>query len=461
MTRLSVRIFLYFWLVIGLTLSITFAVNRAGSRADLERERITTLQSSLDALAAQAEGALAAGGEPALRAWLVTEVAQRPEPPLLVVAPGNTELLGRELPRVPPRVLEMLRRAGERTTGRPRGPFPVRVLSAADGGRYILFVRPSEAGRSRWLADARGRQTLWLVLLVVSGGACFWLARYVTRPVRALRAAGQLIASGDLSARVGPGIGARRDELGALAREFDRMADRVQALVSSQQQLLRDVSHELRSPLARLQAAVGLIRQRGGDAPDPDLDRIEREGERLDAMIGQILAFSRLQDGRARGQESVDLGALLAEVVADAAYEAGAAGKRVEVDAAPVTLPGEETLLRSALDNLVRNAVEHAAGVVRVALTTLPGQVVIRVTDDGPGVPDEALARLFAPFYQVPGRPGRGSGLGLAITARAVELHGGTLTARPAAAGGLEVLVTLPRAAAPRSPDSPASTRPG
>jgi two-component system sensor histidine kinase CpxA len=460
MTRLSVRIFLYFWLVIGVTLSITFVVNRAGSRADLERERVATLQSSLDALAAQAQGALASGGEQALRAWLVTEVAQRPEPPLLVVAPDDMELLGRALPRVPPRALEMLRRAGERTTGRPRGPFPVRVLSAPDGGRYILFVRPSDVGRGRWLADARGRQTLWFVLLVVSGAACFWLARYVTRPVRALRAAGQRIAGGDLSARVGPAMGARRDELGALAREFDRMADRVQALVGSQQQLLRDVSHELRSPLARLQAAVGLIRQRVGDSPDPDLDRIEREGERLDAMIGQILAFSRLQDRQARGQESVDLGALLAEVVADATYEARAAGKRVEVDAVSTTLTGEEAVLRSALDNLVRNAVEHAAGVVQVALTTMPDQVEIKVTDDGPGVPDAALGSLFAPFYQVPGRPGRGSGLGLAITARAVELHGGTITARPAAPGGLEVLVILPRAAAPGPPRSPAPAHP-
>jgi two-component system sensor histidine kinase CpxA len=444
MTRLWVRIFLYFWLVIGLTLAITFAVNRAGSRADIERERIAVLQSSLDALAAQAQGALAAGGEPALRQWLVAEVTQRPEPPLIVVAPGDNELLGRDLPPVPPRFLEMLRRSGERPDGRPRRPFPVRVLTAADGGRYLLFVRPSAAGRSRWLADSQGRQTLWLVLLVVSGGACFWLARYVTRPVRALRAAGQRIAGGDLAARVGPDIGARRDELGALAREFDRMAGQVQALVGSQQQLLRDVSHELRSPLARLQVAVGLSRQRQGDAPAADLDRIEREAERLDALIGQILAFSRLQAQSAPARVPLDLAVLLTEVVADANYEAGAIGKRVELEVVPVAITGDEALLRSGLDNLVRNAVEHAVAVVRVTLVATPGQVVVQVVDDGPGVPADSLEELLAPFYQVPGRPGRGSGLGLAIAARAFDLHGGRIRAAPGAAGGLDLRVTLP-----------------
>jgi two-component system sensor histidine kinase CpxA len=444
MTRLYFRIFLYFWLVIGLALVITFAVNRAGNRADLERVRIATLQSSLDALAAQAQSAVAAGGEQGLREWLKSEVALRPAPPLLVVGPDDAELLGRALPRAPPRLLDLLRRVGDRPGGARRGPFPVRVLTAPDGARYLLFVPPPEGTGSRWLTAPGARRNLWLVLLLVSGAVCFFLARHLTRPVRALREAGGRIAGGDLSARVGPAIGARRDELGALAREFNRMADRVQALVGSQQQLLRDVSHELRSPLARLQTAVGLIRQRSGEAPDADLDRIERESERLNALIGQILVFSRLQAQREPARVPVNLAELVAEVVADAHYEAQAAGKRVVLDATTeVDVMGDEALLRSAIDNLVRNAVEHCRSEARVSIAR-GAEVELTVIDDGPGVPTDVVPRLFEPFYQVPGRAGRGSGLGLAIAARAVALHGGRIEAGPGADGGLAVTVRLP-----------------
>lgn len=444
MTRLSLRIFLYFWLVIGLALAFTLAASRVGNQADIERARVATLQSSLDALAAQAQAALAAGGEAGLQTWLQAEVAQRPAPPLLVVGPDDAELLGRALPRGPPRLLEMLRRTAERRPGARRGPFPVRLLAAPDGSRYLLFVPPADLAPGRWLANPAARRTLWLALLVASGVACFVLARYLTRPVRALREAGSRIAAGDLSARVGPRIGARRDELGALAREFDRMAGRVQALVGSQQRLLRDVSHELRSPLARLQVAVGLLRQRQAERPDPDLDRIEREAERLDGLIAQVLAWSRLQVQAEAVRQPVDLGALLAEVVADAGYEARASGKRVVLVASgPASLAGDEALLRSALDNLLRNAVEHCRSTVEVTLVPGAG-ILVTVADDGPGVPAASLPQLFDPFYQVPGRPGRGSGLGLAIAARAVALHGGSLEAAAAGGGGLAVSLRLP-----------------
>lgn len=444
MTRLYLRIFLYFWLVIGLALAITLVANRAGNRAELERERIATLRSSLDALAAQAQGELVAGGEPALRAWLQRELAERPDPALLVMGPDDAELLGRPVPRGSQRFFDMLRRFGDRPGGARRGPFPVRVLAAVDGSRYLLFVPSPESRRSRWLADPLARRNLWVALLLASGAICFVLAWQVTRPVRALREAGSRIAGGDLSARVGPDVGRRRDELGALAREFDRMADRVQALVGSQQQLLRDVSHELRSPLARLQVAVGLLRQRAGDTPDVDLDRIETEAGRLDALIDQVLALSRLQACHEPARAPLDLATVAAEVVADAGYEAQAAGRQVTLSqSGPVPYTGDEALLRSALDNIVRNAVEHCRSTVRVAVVPGP-PLAITVIDDGPGVPAADLPRLFEPFFQVAGRAGRGSGLGLAIAARAVALHGGTLEAMTAEPAGLVVTVLLP-----------------
>jgi two-component system sensor histidine kinase CpxA len=338
----------------------------------------------------------------------------------------------------------MLRRAADRPAGARRGRFPARLLTGADGTRYLLFVPAPDGRRSRWLADPLARRNLWIVLLLVSGGVCFVLARQVTRPIRALREAGSRIAGGDLAARVGPAVGARRDELGSLAREFDRMADRVQALVGSQQQLLRDVSHELRSPLARLQVAVGLLRQRSGNAPDGDLDRIEREATRLDALIDQVLAYSRLQARQEPARVPVDLAALLAEVVADAGYEARATGRSVALEGPDAAVcAGDEALLRSALDNVVRNAIEHCRSSVRVTATAGP-PLEITVVDDGPGVPPEVMRRLFEPFFQVPGRPGRGSGLGLAIAARAVALHGGTVEASPALPAGLAVTIRLP-----------------
>ncbi len=446
MTRLYLRIFLSFWLVILLTLAITTTVNRTTSRADLDRERAVTLRSSLDALAAQAQQVLMSEGAAGLRRWLEEQVAARPRPTLLIVSPDGGELLGRELPAGSLRMLEMLRRLDDGRTERRR--LPARVLRDASGTRYLMFVPLPERGGPRWLAQPESRRNFLVVLFLVSGGLCFLLARYLTRPIRALRLAGGRLAAGDLGARVGPAVAARRDEIGALAREFDRMAERVEELIGSQQRLLRDVSHELRSPLTRLQTAVGLIRQRSGDSADPDLDRIQREAERLDGLIGQILSFARLQSLTEPVRQSVDLTGLVREIVADASFEGQAGGKRVHLTAGREdVVRGDEALLRSAIENVVRNALEHARSEVAVRIAATGGNaLLVTVTDDGPGVPAGAHDRLFEPFYQVPGsgRSGRGVGLGLAIAARAVQLHGGTIRALSPGAGGLAVELRLP-----------------
>ena len=445
MTRLYLRIFLYFWLVILLTLAITVSVNRISSRADLDRVRVATLRSSLDALAAQAQQALTAEGAVGLRRWLETDVLERPEPRLLIVGPGDRELLGRELPPGWPRMIEMVRRWDNGYVERRH--LPVRTLQESDGTHYLMFVPLSQGQGPSWLTQPESRRNFVLVLFLVSGGLCFLLARYLTRPIRALRTAGSRLAAGDLGARVGPIVRARRDEIGALAREFDRMAERVEGLLGSQQRLLRDVSHELRSPLTRLQAAVGLIRQRAGMADDADLDRIEREGERLDALIGQILSFSRLQTMTEPQREAVDLDELVRQIVMDASFEAQVSGKQVgyacDVER---SVTGDESLLRSAIENVVRNALEHARTRVEVTLAAASdNSLIITVIDDGPGVPAEGLGRLFEPFYQVPDRTraGRGVGLGLAIAARAIALHGGSIRAVPVESGGLSVVLQI------------------
>ncbi len=439
MSRIYWRIFLSFWVVILVTTAITVGLGALVLQQDLDDNRRAFLRGNMGALAGQAQRALEQGGEPALREWLRAKQTELPTP-LLVVTPDGRELLDRALPPVP---LGLLQRRAERRGG--PGP-PVRALRAADGRDYLLLPAPAKGRRlGGWFGQRGARPVFFVVLILVSGVICLLLARYLTRPLDKLRAAGQAIAAGDLAARAGGNTGARRDEIGALARDFDRMAERVQQLVESQQRLLRDVSHELRSPLTRLQAAAGLLRQRADAEETPNLDRIDKEVAQLDELIGQILAYTRLEQLDRVDRSPVDLVSLLADVVADARYEGAAAGIGVSLDApATQVVQGDIRLLHSALENVVRNAVQHAESRVRVSVESTNDGLRVLVSDDGPGVDAAALARLFEPFYTGTEMAARGAGIGLAITQRAVNLHGGEVAARNGPAGGLEIEISLP-----------------
>jgi two-component system sensor histidine kinase CpxA len=306
----------------------------------------------------------------------------------------------------------------------------------------VLFVPPFRPRGGPWFAAPQVRAVFPVVLVLISGLVCLLLARYLTRPIAVFRLAGQRIAAGDLAARVGPGVGRRRDEFGALARDFDDMAGRVEQLVDSQQRLMRDVSHELRSPLARLQAAVGLLRQRGGD--DANLERIEREIELLNDLIGRILGFSRLQGTTKLAAERCDVTDLVHGVVDDASFEVAESGIRFEFDGGgPEFAVADPALLRSAIDNVVRNAAQHARSRIAVSVARDGDTLRIVVADDGPGVPDADLERLFEPFFTTQ-TASVGAGVGLAIARRAIELHRGVITVCNGDAGGLIVTVELP-----------------
>jgi two-component system sensor histidine kinase CpxA len=299
-----------------------------------------------------------------------------------------------------------------------------------------------------------------LVVLVVCGLVGYGLARYLAKPVVARRRATQALAEGSRGVRGAPLVGRRRDEIGALARDFDRMADRVAGLIDDQRQLLRDVSHELRSPLARLAVALELARQGAGEAAVPQLDRIEREAERLNVLIGEMLQAAQV-DAAATGHahEPVQLDALLRQVVADAEFEGQHQGRGVDlVEAVPLLVMGLEEVLRRAIENVVRNAVRFTAEGTRVEvrLTRRPtpagAEACVVVRDHGPGVPEADLERIFQPFVRVgPARDRQsgGTGIGLAVTERAVRLHGGAVAARNAEGGGLAVTVSLPLSGRP------------
>lgn len=290
------------------------------------------------------------------------------------------------------------------------------------------------------------------IYFVVGGGACYLLAWRLTAPIRRLRKAAQQLAQGDLTTRVGIGAEARGDEITDLGRDFDRMAEQLEGLMAAQKQLVRDISHELRSPLARLNVALGLARREAPASAAPAFDRIEQESDRLNQMISELLTLTLLEGGgTALEKEQVDLAALTAEVVHDADFEAAGSGRAVQLIAAPVPLLlGNYELLRRALENVVRNAVRYTASgtavEVRLELDAAD-QICLWVRDHGPGVPEEALSAIFKPFFRVAearDRQSGGTGIGLAITAGTVRHHGGSVTARNLPEGGLEVLIRLP-----------------
>jgi two-component system, OmpR family, sensor histidine kinase CpxA len=326
-----------------------------------------------------------------------------------------------------------------------------RPVADPQGRELVVVSAQHSPPRLVHLLEPRALGWRLAALVVVVGGLSFWLARYLSSPVPPLRLATRRLSGGDLGARVEGGVVQRRDEIGELARDFNAMAERIEVLVGSQQRLLRDVSHELRSPLARLVVALELARSKAGEAATRSLDRIEREAARLDELIGQLLLLERLEaEGNDQAASEFEVGALVDEVVADAVFEAAVDGSDVRFDAkAEGWVTHRRELLRSAFDNVIRNAVHYTkpGSVVEVDLATDDDGVKVTVRDHGPGIGDDELERVFEPFYRVEearDRSSGGVGLGLAIAARAVRAHGGEISAANHPDGGLVVTVRLP-----------------
>jgi two-component system sensor histidine kinase CpxA len=291
-----------------------------------------------------------------------------------------------------------------------------------------------------------------LIALLVSGLVCFWLARHITRPITRLRLATQKLSKGNLGVRVGRELGRRQDELASLGADFDRMAEQLQTLLLSQQRLIRDVSHELRSPLARLQVALELARKRSHGEADNELDRIEFEAERLNELIGQVLALARMETrSRELDCRDIDVQQLLETIVGDAQFEAQANQRQIVLEAtSPCRLAVDEQLLHSAIENIIRNAIKYTAPDTRVEvrLDCNDTAVHIGIRDHGPGVDENRLQDLFKPFVRLSEareRDSGGYGLGLAIAEHAVRLHDGRIEARNCADGGLLITIELPR----------------
>ena len=322
-----------------------------------------------------------------------------------------------------------------------------------DGICYRISVAP-EANFLLNIADNLALLVPWLSIFVSSTVAAAALARYLIRPVVHLRDGLSALAHGRFDFRIGDQMAGRKDEVTALAHDFDSTAARLQELQDAQQRLFHDVSHELRSPLSRLQAAVGVLRQSPAKL-GAMLDRMDREVERLDALVGEVLTLARLTAGSGLPLKTqpLDVIELLNEILGDAAFEAQARDVSIttSVDGSfRAEVEGE--LIYRALENVVRNAVKYTAehSHISVSCEAAAERLKICVTDQGPGVRRDELERIFQPFSR--GKeavPRGGYGLGLAITRQAIERHGGRAHASLPDAGGLAITLELPRRPTP------------
>ncbi|MEM6794603.1 MAG: HAMP domain-containing sensor histidine kinase [Acidobacteriota bacterium] len=416
---------------------------------------------------------LRSGGEEVFRR--LAENWRQGKPPY-VVDPEGRELLGRDLDAATVELARSLAVETER-------PAVAQRVQALSGVRYVVFYPdgegPADQSPARWFLEWP-----WLLaivfamvgLLLAAGLTASWV-----RPIAGLESAFEALTEsggGDLKVEVDPSITGRRDEIGDLGRHFEAMARRLARSIGAQRQLLHDVSHEIRSPLARLSVATHLARRRP-DRLEEALDRIDKEARRLDGLIGEVLTLARLEDAASRAEDSeaaegsrapagasggsdfedyFDLAELLRVIRDDVAFEADAVGIEVILrvpEAAEPVIRGNAELLHRAVENVVRNALQHArgAGAIEILLETPDsggsGGILLRVRNRGSGpadrIEEEILATLFEPFRR--GRESAGFGLGLAIARRAVEAHGGEIQALGLAEGGMEVRITLPSGA--------------
>ena len=487
MKSLFLKIFLSFWaaLALSLVLAIVVTIALRPTRHGIENQAPQTL--------AEAVNAYQTSGQRGVHDYL-EELFRTQHVRAFVFDPAGHELSGRHVPSW----IEDSREGGA-AQGRPSqsGSSPVASspVGSSPGGppriglprhhSWIDNLLPNRIMRQSLTLDGK-RYTLVLELppgpraffgpndipllgiaVILSGLVCYLLSWSVTSPVTRLRKAAQSLAAGDLSARAGAPSGGRHDELTELMRDFDRMAERIEGLVDSQSRLLKDVSHELRSPLARLSVALGLARQRAASEVGPDaapelelsLNRIELEADRLNQLIQRLLTISRLESGTDGLRKTMlSLRELVEQVAHDAEYETPARGCRVTTPAADAAdeflVEADPDLLRSAVENAVRNATRYTAEgtTVEVRLERQQAangekEIVVRVLDSGPGVPDEALPKICEPFYRLDDARNRqtgGAGLGLSIADRAIRLHGGQLRASNRKEGGLQVEIRIP-----------------
>ena len=324
-----------------------------------------------------------------------------------------------------------------------RGAFKILgpVFFERDNSRFALFAVK---------LDMPEKQTppvlLFLAIALITTTLLSWLfAKTLTNPILHIQGSAKRLASGDWQTRVGKAA-KRQDELGQLARDFNKMAEQLESMWGAQKRLLADVSHELRSPLARLQMALGLAHQQNVDPAT--LSRVEREADRMEALVSQLLTLSRAEAGEANMQKHA-LSLVLNDVLTDANFEAANKNKQLRIDEIPKkTVVIDSMMFCRAVENVLRNAIRHSKLITHIAFSEDAQHWYIHITDDGDGLTSEECERIFSPFYRATlarERESGGVGLGLSIAKAAVELHHGRIIAEPSERGGLRVTMSFPK----------------
>jgi two-component system, OmpR family, sensor histidine kinase CpxA len=454
MQSLFLKIFLWFWATVfltGIALILAFVLQHGGVPARWHAMLADTARSSGTVAVEEVEQ----GGIPAAAAYL-EQLEREARLRACLFDDSGHRMAGEQCETFSDLVARV---AASRTSefALRYGLARVALMLRGRSGRQYIFATELPAGpRAAAGTNPVGIVLEWGTAFLVSGLICYLLTRYLTGPILQLRRASHQLAKGELNTRAAPGMERRRDELGALVRDFNSMADHIEQLISSQRQLIYDISHEVRSPLARLNVALDLARERKGS--DPAFDRMNQDIGRLGDMMGRLLAIARLDTSAAPTPFSLlNLTEILSRVVTDARFESQERRCSVQLDAAGrCFVHGNAELLHSAIENLIRNAVRYTAPgtPVEVGLECTTGAGKTRsarltIRDHGPGVPESELRNIFRPFYRVADardRQSGGSGLGLAIADRVVRLHQGTIYAENAAGNGLEIKVSLPLA---------------
>ena len=447
MGRLFWKIFFALWLTLLTTGAVVGTLVWQHNRDRIEQLQVLVDSPRADMSVNSVARMLSRDGTRALEAYIERRRIRHRRPlRMFIINDDGLDLLGRPVPGV------MLRKAREALKNPQQSA--IQQVTTPQGERFLLFVprRDHPSMRKQFMFP---RYLPLLPLFIVFGGSLLFsagLALYITRPIRFLREATNRFAEGRLDTRVMPNIGGRRDEIADLAKDFDHMAEQVQQLVAAQRRLLNDVSHELRSPLARLQVALEMGRQQP-QKMDQLMQRIERESQRLDELVGELLTLSRLEAGVNNRHESdyFDINGLVESVVNDARFEAESQNKQVIFNSdSEVLFKGSIELLRRAIENVIRNAIFYTPeiGQIEIALVHKTNDVEITVCDNGNGVTEEKLTQLFQPFVRINDSKQNvkipGYGLGLAIARRAIEIHHGSISAYNRKEGGLCIAMRLP-----------------
>ncbi len=452
MGQLFLRVFLSFWLATVLLL-LTLAAGIVLLRPDALASWRTVGQQGMVFVGAMAADQLEAGGERAGTTTL-SEFTRKTRIPAWLYSVDGEPVCGLGPPAGQGALVNRaVHSSGVEHTALEMDVLLARPIKSLTGKTFVIVWRvPLLLPLSMVPVPARSFGVRLVLVIVVAGLVCWWLTRRFLLPLRRLQVAARSYSQGDLSLRLASHQEFRhQDEFSELARDLDEMAARIDDLLRSQQRFLADISHELRSPLARLSLALELAKRKRGDGL-VEHARMEREIQRLDSLVQQLLTLGRLQgQDQPANLQRVDLCSLLQEVVEDADFEAQAVDKRVVIARECCAFAeGNPDLLRGALENVIRNAVRYTppASEVTVSLTKngRTGEVAITVTDRGPGVPTALIGRIFDPFFRVEearDRESGGAGLGLAIAMQAMRVHGGSAHADNLPEGGLRVTLAL------------------